>query len=112
MEYVQRCTLASDKTPAFRSWLADSESRIRKESPEGWTYLGTFFVVHATADYTCETRWRLDSYASLAPDAAMQNPTWLGLVKEFTDVMVDVPPLRTVLMNPASDVKILQDEDS
>ena len=69
-------------------------------------------MVHATADYICETRWGIAGYASLEPGAAVENPKWRSLIQEFTDFVADVPPMRTVMMKGASDVTILRDEDA
>lgn len=110
MEYVQRYTLDPNKDGDFRSWLVANEQRLRNESPDTWTYLGTFFVVHNTADYACETRWKLDSYSAL--EATEGGTAWQELIGEFGSFISDLPPGRTVLMKDAADVMIIQSEES
>lgn len=110
MEYVQRYSLEPAKAEAFRRWLAANEQRLRDESPETWTYLGTYFVVHATADYACETRWRIESYAALEPLG--QATAWRKLIQEHGSFVSDLPPMRTVLLKEASDVTIIESEEA
>ena len=110
MEYVMRYSLEAKKETAFRRWLEANEQRLRDESPKAWTYLGTYFVVHATADYACETRWRLDDYAALEP--AGESSAWRKLIQEHGSFVSGLPPMRTVLMKEASEVTIITSEES
>lgn len=110
MEYVMRYTLEPATAEEFRRWLAANEQRLRDESPVTWTYLGTFFVVHWTAGYSCETRWRLDSYSALEPSEG--GSAWQKLIQEHGSFVSDLPPARMVLMKEASDVTIIESEES
>lgn len=109
MEYVQRFTIKANRQEEYRNWLAENQQRLRDDSPDDWTYLGTFFVVHATADYLCESRWRIDTYSALEPRIA-EHPKWRKVIEEHSGFVADLPPMRTVLLKDAADVTIIGEE--
>ena len=110
MGYVMRYTLEPKKAQEFRSWLAANEQRLRSDSPDTWTYLGTFFVVHNTADDTCETRWKLDGYSAV--EATEGGPAWQAAIQELGSFVSNLPPGRVVLMKDASDERIIESKES
>ena len=65
LEYVFRFTVDRGKQNEFVTWLRDNEENFRNHARPGWTYLGTWMTVGGLGDYSGESRWTLESYASL-----------------------------------------------
>ena len=65
LEYVFRFTIVHGRQNEFIEWLRANEDRLREHTRPGWTYVGTWFTVGGFGDYTGESRWTLESYASL-----------------------------------------------
>lgn len=42
------------QTPAYHKWLLGNEALVKDNTPEGWTYLGTWFTVRGFGSYECE----------------------------------------------------------
>lgn len=65
LEYVYRFTIDKGRQNEFMEWIKSNEGRMSEHTRPGWTYLGTWLTVGGFGDYTGETRWSLESYASL-----------------------------------------------
>lgn len=65
LEYVFRFNVEKGKQIAFIDWLRANEDDLRAHTRPGWTYLGTLMTVGGFGDYDGESRWALESYASL-----------------------------------------------
>ena len=85
LEYVFRFTVAKGRQNEFMEWLRANENRLQEHTRPGWAYLGTWVTVGGFGDYTGESRWSLESYASLGEgwgDEIAQQLTseFLGMV--------------------------------
>jgi hypothetical protein len=65
LEYVFRFTVTKGRQNEFMEWIRANEDRLREHSRPGWSYLGTWVTVVGFGDYSGESRWSLESYASL-----------------------------------------------
>ena len=65
LEYVFRFTIDRGKQNEFIAWLRDNEENFKNHTRPGWSYLGTWMTVGGFGDYDGESRWTVDSYASL-----------------------------------------------
>ncbi len=65
LEYVFRFTVDKGKQNEFIDWLTSNEENFKEHTRPGWTYIGTWMTVGGFGDYSGESRWSLESYASL-----------------------------------------------
>ena len=65
LEYVFRFTVDKGKQNEFIDWLTSNEENFREHTRPGWTYIGTWMTVGGFGDYSGESRWSLEGYASL-----------------------------------------------
>jgi hypothetical protein len=65
LEYVFRFNVEKGKQNEFIDWLRANEDDLKTHTRPGWTYIGTLMTVGGFGDYDGESRWALESYASL-----------------------------------------------
>ena len=65
LEYVFRFSIDKGKQNEFIDWLTANEENLKEHTRPGWTYLGTWLTVGGFGEYDGESRWSLESYASL-----------------------------------------------
>jgi len=65
LEYVLRFNVEKGKQNEFIDWLRANEDDLKTHTRPGWTYIGTLMTVGGFGDYDGESRWALESYASL-----------------------------------------------
>lgn len=65
LEYVFRFSIDRGKQNEFIEWLRTNEENFKNHARPRWTYLGTWMTVGGFGDYSGESRWSLESYASL-----------------------------------------------
>jgi hypothetical protein len=65
LEYVFRFTVDRGRQNEVIEWLRTNEENLKNHTRPGWTYLGTWLTVGGFGDYDGESRWALESYASL-----------------------------------------------
>ena len=65
LEYVFRFTVDRGRQNEFIEWLRANEEDLKEHTRPGWTYIGTWMTVGGLGEYDGESRWALDSYASL-----------------------------------------------
>jgi hypothetical protein len=68
LEYVYRFTVDKGKQNEFIDWLQENEENFKEHPRPGWTYIGTWMTVGGFGEYDGESRWTLESYASLGED--------------------------------------------
>lgn len=65
LEYEFRFSVDRGRQNEFIDWLRTNEDDFKEHTRPGWTYLGTWLTVGGFGEYDGESRWALDSYASL-----------------------------------------------
>ena len=65
LEYVFRFSVDRGRQNEFIDWLRTNEDDFKEHTRPGWTYLGTWMTVGGLGEYDGESRWSLESYASL-----------------------------------------------
>ncbi|MDH3462849.1 MAG: hypothetical protein OEM32_04395 [Acidimicrobiia bacterium] len=100
LEYVYRFTIEKSKQSEFIEWLRANEDQLRAHPRPGWTYLGTFMTVGAFGEYDGESRWELDSYASLGE--GWGDEVARQLLGEFLDSTDNVHRQANLLRNVAT----------
>ncbi len=104
MQYVQRYYLQPKKAGAFRDWLQKNGPALIENAPEGWKYIGTWFMVRGFGKFDVETRWELADYAALGAgfgndNLQKLNAEWfefidpglvgeVALMKSDTDILI------------------------
>lgn len=106
MQYIMRYDLKPLKSPEFHTWLLENESLLAGNTPEGWTYLGTWFTVRGFGRYGCETRWELDDYAALG--AGWGNEISQRLTREWMEFVDLSRDDEHYLMKSAADVSVFE----
>jgi len=106
MQYIMRYYLKPLKSAEFQKWVLENESLLAENTPEGWTYLGTWFTVRGFGRYGCETRWELDDYAVLG--AGWGNETSQQLTREWTEFVDLGRDGEHCLMKSAADVSVFE----
>ena len=103
MQIVYRYNLQPGKATAFRDWLIENDEVFRKESPPGWTYLGSWFTVQGLGRLAVENRWELDDYSALG--AGFGTEKYQAVLNEWEDY-ADLNSSETTLMKSVEDVTI------
>jgi hypothetical protein len=106
MQYISRYQLKPLKGTEFQEWLLENESLIAENSPEGWSYLGTWFTVRGFGKFDCETRYEIDDYGALG--AGFGNETYQRLMREWMEFADMTQTGETYLMKSIADVRIMQ----
>ena len=86
LEYVFRFSIDRGRQNEFIEWLRANEEDLRNHTRPGWSYIGTWMTVGGFGSYDGESRWTLDSYASLGE--GWGDETAQRLLSEFL-AMVD-----------------------
>jgi hypothetical protein len=102
MEYISRFSINMKMASAFHKWLLDNEARFEAAMPEGGKYLGTYFVVRNSADYTCETRWEVADYTVLGNT----TPEMQQINREIIEFINDNRPMGGILLKSAREVQM------
>ena len=104
MQAVYRFRIKPGKAGAFVEYTKKQEADPPK-APDGWTYLGTYFVVQGLGDYDAEVRWEMEDYAALGSTggSAEFDESNQEFFAEYYD---DRFPMRTTLMKSADDVYV------
>ena len=105
MQYIIRYNLKPLKATEFREWLLKNESLIAENTPEGWTYLGTWFRVRGFGKYQCESRHEIDDYGALGADFG--NETYQRLMLEWMEFIDLTQAGETYLMKSSTDISIM-----
>jgi hypothetical protein len=105
MEYVLRYDVKPTRSGEFQRWLQGAGTAFGEHAPDGWTYEGTYFTVRGFGDYSNETRWRIDSYASLGSGFGDQDS--IELISQWMDFVDQSRPWQATLYKEASEVDIL-----
>jgi len=106
MQYVNRYDIAPGKAVEFRSWLDENSAELAAGAPEGWSYLGTWFTVLGFGQYQCETRWEVDTYASLGESFGTSDNQ--RLLVEWFDFIDNASSGETYLLKSTGDVQIIE----
>ena len=104
MEYIVRYSIKPKKAGEFRQWLLDNHAKLEAAVPEGWKYLGTYFVVRGFGSYTSESRWALTNYGALDHSTEAQDQ----LTRDIFEFIHDAHPMTGTLLKSATDVRTLQ----
>ena len=104
MQQIYRYNLRPNKSEAYREWLKKNDKVFREHSPDGQTYLGTWFTVQGFGEYDVESRWELDDYAALG--AGFGGDEFQAVMSEWNEYADDARPQQTVLMKSEDDVRI------
>ncbi len=104
MQYVQRYYLQAKKVGAFRDWLQKNCPAIIENAPEGWKYLGTWFMVRGFGRFDVETRWELADYSALG--AGSGNETMQKLNAEWFEFIDTGLVGEVALMKSDTDIWI------
>lgn len=105
MEYVLRYDIEPTKSVEFRTWLQNNEGVMHEHSPDGWTYLGTWFTVRSFGEYTTETRWQLDDYGALG--AGFGDAENMRVMQEWMGLIDQTRPFQAALYKSTDEVDIL-----
>lgn len=103
MQFIYRGNMKDGQATAYVDWVRENEKLIADNTPEGWTYLGTWLTVYGFGMHDVEVRFELDDYAALG--AGFGNDTYQRLLRESQAFME--PGSNGTLMKSASDVAVL-----
>jgi hypothetical protein len=97
LEYVFRFNVEKGRQNEFIDWLRANEENFKAHARPGWAYIGTSMTVGGFGEYDGESRWSLESYASLGEgwgDEVAQR--LLGEFFALIETKRDVSLLRNV----------------
>ncbi len=105
MEIIYQFNLKEGKTGEYVEFVAKNEQKLKELSPEGWTYLGTFFTVQALGEYDVQQRWDIADYDSLGKSWGFDE-TYDRLIVEGISYIKDAE-VRATVVKSADEVKTL-----
>jgi hypothetical protein len=83
------------KEEAFQKWTADNDAALKKSTPPGVEYLGTYAVTMSTEKHAGEYRvlWRLESFASfdVMHEAVRDEKNEWGRLNREVTKFLDLP---------------------
>jgi hypothetical protein len=93
--HEQGFNIKRGKEEAFQKWTADNDAALKKSTPPGVEYLGTYAVAMSTEKHAGEYRvlWRRESFATFdATHEAVRDEKseWGRLNREVTEFL-DIP---------------------
>lgn len=100
LEYVYRFSVEKGRQNEFIDWLRANEEDLKSHARPGWTYIGTWLTVGGFGDYDGESRWSLESYASLGE--GWGDETAQRLLSEFFELIDSVHHESNLLRNVAT----------
>ena len=105
MQVVYRFRLVPHRVEEFVEWLEANQESLVSNPREGWTYLGTWFVLQNLGDYDAESRWELDDYSAFG--AGFGGEETVRLITEYLDFVDPATPMVGTPMKSLSDVRAL-----
>ncbi|MGI9609471.1 MAG: hypothetical protein ACR2NL_04165 [Acidimicrobiia bacterium] len=102
MQYIFRYHIHPGRSEEFVAWLGDNEATMAQHTPDGWSYVGTWFTVRGFGSYAAESRWDIANYAAL--DVGWGDEVHLGLLQDFMAFTDQSRPSEAALMKSTSQV--------
>lgn len=104
MQIVYRGNIRDGKSAEYVEWLRQNAKLMADNTPDGWTYLGTWITVQGLGDYDAEARFEIDDYGALG--AGWGSETYQRLLRENMDFLE--PSFKATLMKSPTDVQVLE----
>ncbi len=98
MEIIYQFDLKQNQAGEYAEFLGKNEQKLRENSPDGWTYGGTFFTVQGLGDYDVQQRWTIADYSKLGTSWG-HDEAWDRLIAEgvaFAEGKIKATVVKTV----------------
>lgn len=109
MLYITGGDLEDGKATEMQNWIAENEETLEATAPEGWTLKGHYFGVHNFAPVDVVSMWEIDQYAALDTARNHDDETYMNLVGELQEFLLEGSG-ETYLLREAADTKIIDPE--